>query len=308
MDNATQNSDFADFFSSLQLEPMDSGFTKNKFRERSIFANTVDLTVDENIDCETSIFKNHNKWLNLFHKTAKQLRYSQTVIEQQHNTEVQGEICLDSDSVGEEVENKECVDGNTKCPRYSEDLFVDSYPITTTPIHCGFDLETSDDEEVGDRTILSSRFWPGGTLRTYQIKEHKTTGTEDAIESPIFNKSTTDSGINLSYRQDSVYVTSTPLQRSGNVEYNGTDVQDENTDDMDPFLFSTLKHHSGNSFNTAKVIYSQKFPHLQQQLQINSDSSEKKVSKTYLYIIQQNFAIFLRVHLFQGFQNSFGKT
>lgn len=265
------------------MEPLGGSFTNIKLEDTTV-VNTVDLTMDEEMDCETLMLEKHNKWLNGFQQTAKQLRNSQIIIEKQQTIDTQNVICLDSDTELEE-------------------LFVDSYPITNTPLNCESGLETYDAEDADDVTKLSTRFLPG-TLRTYQIKKDKETTTKTKTTERERRSQTPETDrpeerdLNLAYRRDSIHISSTPPQRNGNDEDEGTDVQDENNDDVEPFLPLTPKKsekliivkepkpvslypYPSISLNTDKVIFSQAFPRAQLQ-QYYSDSSEAKVSKSYL--------------------------
>lgn len=300
---------------------MDAPLVNIKLEEKTV-VDSVDLTMEDEciVNKETTIRERHEKWLNSFQQLAQQYRESQIVLQKQQSiqsTETQKVICLDSDSEGEAdeeltTEKEQEIVNKHKPTASSEDLFMDNYPLTTTPINCESDLESSDAEDADDVTKLSSRFLPG-TLRTYQAKSReKDTSTESelgvaAIENNQIANESTDSSIDIAYRRDSIHISSTPPTRIGNDDDEGTDVQDEHEDDNDDdegndeddeeqqFSFlpkaATAKktqkdifikaikpmgpYPTYNNMNTEKIIFSQTIPHNRQQ------KLEQQQKKTY---------------------------
>ncbi|KAM7355086.1 uncharacterized protein ACRADG_001297 isoform 5-T6 [Cochliomyia hominivorax] len=255
--------DFVQAYTSvLNLEPLSGSLSNIKLEEKTI-VETVDLTDVE--ETTNSLFERHEKWLNEFQLLAKQSRESQLLLEkQQQNKEMisTAVICLDSDSEGEENEdvtesnrrkqketeeekgvaatsesNKPAIlNQNTNSSNNCEDLFVDSYPITTTPINCDTDVESLETEEdADDETKISPRFL-SGNLRTYQAKKsnHSFGGLEDKRNTDAEVEADADTELDdndKAYRRDSIHISSTPPERVEQDEDDGTDVQDEHDDD-----------------------------------------------------------------------------
>lgn len=260
------------------MEPLTGSFSHIKLEEKTVVG-LVDLTEDEERpNTCNSLIEQHDKWLNEFHQLAKQSRESQLLLEKQQNqNEMISQatvICLDSDSEGEEeqanttqnktqtpahLSNKAVESLNTETTAKTshapaavssnqcEDLFVDSYPLTQTPINCDTDLESLEaEEDAEDVTKISSRFL-SANLRTYPVKksnnvietetQRNTTDIEQQTENIVSltnaNKSSDDNA--LAYRRDSIHISSTPPERADNEdddEDEGTDVQDEHDDDL----------------------------------------------------------------------------
>lgn len=297
--------------------------------EEETVVGTVDLTAEEEpSNSPTSICARHEKWLNEFQRLAKQYRESQLLLERQQILENRKEtvICLDSDSEEDEeipagangskkttqaTAAKELNQTAPKAPQNNaEDLFVDSYPLTTTPINCEFDLESLDAEDENDVTKISPRFL-SGTLRTYQGKKSNLLEKDDKSNSDNDDAHNRTKDSEKAYRRDSIHISSSPLERTQNDDDEGTDVQDEHDDELEEeeetsaytFLPTTIKkpekeifakqirpmgpYPTYNNMHNDKVLFSQslsRYPQQRQSLQkyqdkqyYFSDSSETKV-------------------------------
>lgn len=298
--DSPNSTDFIEIFSAVQLETLGDSMSNIKLEEKTIVY-TVDLTEeeDESTNPPNTVCDRHEKWLNNFQQLAKQFRESQLIMERQQNSQLISNnqtaaiICLDSDSENEDEEltaanannaskTKEITKNADKSRESSEDLFVDNYPPTVTPINCSTDLESSDVEDDDDSTKLSSRFL-SGTIRTYQVKRmHQ-------IES--------QANTETAYRRDSIHISSTPPDRlddeySDNQDDEGTDVQDEHDqeeDEAETFPPITLQksrprgpYPTYNSTQNNKVVFSQSITRSQydkeQQNHQQTQQSEVKVS------------------------------
>ena len=281
------------------METLGNSMSNIKLEEKTV-VDTVDLTEEEeeSTNSPNTIRDRHEKWLNNFQQLAKQFRESQLIMERQQNSQLisnnqsQAIICLDSDSENEDEEltavnanaskTQELTKNSEKSNELTEDLFVDNYPPTITPINCSTDLESSDVEDDDDATKLSSRFL-SGTIRTYQAKRmHQ-------IES--------QANTETAYRRDSIHISSTPPDRlddeySDNQDDEGTDVQDEHDqeeDEPETFPPITLQkprprgpYPTYNNMQNNKVVFSQsitRLPYDKEQQNQQTQQSEVKVSQ-----------------------------
>ncbi|TMW41995.1 hypothetical protein DOY81_012926, partial [Sarcophaga bullata] len=302
--DSPNSTEFAEIFSVVQFETLGDSMSNIKLEEETLIG-TVDLTEDEeeSTNFSNTIHGRHEEWLNNFQQLAKQFRESQLIMERQQsnllvsNNQREAIICLDSDSENEDEEltvanantnaTQEIIKRNTeKSSELTEDLFVDNYPPTVTPINCSTDLESSDVEDDDDSTKLSSRFL-SGTIRTYQAKRmHQ-------IES--------QANTETAYRRDSIHISSTPPDRlddeySDNQDDEGTDVQDEHDqeeDEVETFPSITLQeprprgpYPTYNNMQNHKVVFSQSITRLpfdneqqNQQTQQSDVKSPKKQKK-----------------------------
>ncbi|XP_065362219.1 mucin-2-like [Calliphora vicina] len=320
--------DFAKIFASALLEPLNGSLTNIKLEEKTVVG-LVDLTMEEEpSNSQNSIIERHDKWLNEFQQLAKQYREAQLLLEkQQHNQlnasrEKETVICLDSDSE-EEAEEEISAAASKEKPETAaaeeaaatqnkpcEDLFIDNYPLTNTPIHCDTDLESLDDDDNDDATKISSRFFTG-TLRTYQAKKTTLSETEDTNHSDADESNNRSLTMNNAYRRDSIHISSSPPDGVDNEEDEGTDVQDEHDDGlldeedeeeeeeeednaytflpttskqtesairpMGPYPTYNNMHNNNNSNNhNDKLVLSQSLSRYQPDKQYYSDSSEIK--------------------------------